>query len=118
MIEKITTMGFVKVNQHVIAGSEQCGFLTSFRAHSFAKMWVKFVNFWFAQVSVKIFSSDFIWQLFPDRQKMGKYGDHTLSFSILIAESKFGSVSTLMELNGAVIARWCHRESIPDYVQE
>lgn len=49
---------------------------------------------------------------------MGKYGDHTLSFSILIAESKFGSVSTLMELNGAVIARWCHRESIPDYVQE
>jgi len=49
---------------------------------------------------------------------MGKYGDHTLSFSILIAESKFGSVSTLMELNGAVIARWCHGESIPDYVQE
>lgn len=81
-------------------------------------MRVKFVNFWFAQVSVKILSSYFIWQLFFDRQKMGKYGDHTLSFSILIAESKFGSVSALMELNGAVIAQWCHRELIPDYVQE
>lgn len=53
-----------------------------------------------------------------DMQKVGKYGDHTLSSSILIAESKFGSVSTLMELNGTVIAWWCHRESIPDYVQE
>lgn len=51
-------------------------------------------------------------------QKIGKYGDHTFSFSILIAESKFGSVSTLMELNGTVIAWWCHGESIPDYVQE
>lgn len=81
-------------------------------------MRVKFVNFWFAQVSVKILSSYFIWQLFLDRQKMGKYGDHTLSFSILIAKSKFGSVSALMELNGAVIAQWCHRELIPDYVQE
>lgn len=53
-----------------------------------------------------------------DMRKTGKYGDHTLAFSILIAESKFGSVSTLMELNGAVIAWWCHGKSIPDYVQE
>lgn len=53
-----------------------------------------------------------------DAQKIGKYGDHTLSFSILIAESIFGNVSTLMELNGAVIAWWCQGESIPDYVQE
>lgn len=53
-----------------------------------------------------------------DMQEVGKYGDHTLSFSILMSESKFGSVSTLMELNGTVIAWWCHGESMPVSVQE
>lgn len=51
-------------------------------------------------------------------QKIGKSEDNKLSFSILIADSIFGSVSTLMEPNGAVIAWWCQGESIPDYVQE
>lgn len=99
-------------------GTEQYDFFASLRAYSFAKTWV---SLWTSDL-YKFQSKFSVLILFDrssfDRQKIGKYGDHTLSFSILIAESKFGSVSTLMELNGTVIAPWCHGESIPDYVQE